>query len=95
MLVSTNDAFFALNGVKGPTYGSDMFLSPAYDAGSEKNSEDATYIPGPPGGNHVHDPSVAEGYVYIHSGIHGIMDLPEEMYDWNNPVAKIIIERVK
>ena len=45
----------------------------AYDAGSEYNSEDCAFIPGPPFGNGgVRDTDGAEGYVQILSGIHGI-----------------------
>jgi hypothetical protein len=69
-----------------------VYLSPAYDAGSETNNEDGNFIPGPPFGNGgVRDTGSAEGYVHIHSGVHGIADLAPEMYDWENPVAKIEI----
>lgn len=37
----------------------------------------------------------AEGYVYIHPGIHGIGDLPATNHDWNNPVAKVTIRQVR
>jgi hypothetical protein len=68
----------------------------AYDAGSEANSEDCDFIPGPPCGNGgVRDTDGAEGYVYIHSGIHGIGGLDPAEFDWLNPVATVKIERVK
>ncbi|MGH8621200.1 MAG: hypothetical protein ACRET3_03595 [Burkholderiales bacterium] len=35
-----------------------------------------------------------EGYVHIHAGIHGIGDLPPEVRDWRNPVARVAIRRV-
>ncbi|MDH3444157.1 MAG: spondin domain-containing protein, partial [Deltaproteobacteria bacterium] len=89
MLVSTNDAFFALNGRRGPNRGSESHYSPAYDAGSEANNEDCAFIPGPPCGNEgVRDPAGAEGYVHIHAGIHGIGSLAPADLDWRNPVAK-------
>ena len=92
MLVTTNDAFFALNGVRGPRGGSDTHRSPAYDAGSEANNEDCDFIPGPPCGNAgVRAEAEAEGYVHIHAGIHGIADLVPEDHDWRNPVAQITI----
>jgi len=72
--------------------------APAYDAGSERNSEDCDYIPGPPCNNSpAHDPADAEGYVHIHAGIHGIGPDPSvdpAMHDWRNPVAKITIRRI-
>lgn len=96
MLATTNDAFFALNGVSVPTSLSKrVFVGYAYDAGSETNSESCDFIPGPPCENpHQRDTAGAEGFVHIHSGIHGIGDLDSSTYDWRNPVAIITVERV-
>jgi hypothetical protein len=71
-----------------------MLVTPAYDAGSEVNSESCTYIPGPPcmnGG--VRDTDGAEGFVHVHSGIHGIGDLVPAEHDWRNPVVRIEVQR--
>jgi len=102
MLVTTNDAFYGLNAATAPAwsfrgkYGKkEMYLVPAYDSGTEFNSESCAFIPGPPCMNHQHDPTVAEGYVYIHNGIHGAGDLLPEEYDWHNPVARITIRLVR
>ncbi|MGH9955522.1 MAG: spondin domain-containing protein [Pyrinomonadaceae bacterium] len=38
-------------------------------------------------------PAAGEGYVHIHTGVHGIGDLPAKDWDWRNPVAQIIIRR--
>ena len=95
MLVTTNDAFTGLNGVRGPNVGAGVHLAPAYDAGSEANTESCEHIPGPPcemPGMRVTDG--AEGFVYIHPGISGEGDLTESGYDWRNPVAKFVIERL-
>ena len=98
MLVPTNDAFFAINGVKGPRlHRSKTVTSPAYDAGTEHNDEMCVSIPGPPficAGEGYSDAG-GEGYVYIHPGIHGIGDLPATNHDWNNPVAKVTIRQVR
>ena len=95
MLVTTNDAFYALNGVRGPKRGSDMHRSPAYDSGTEANNEDCDFIPGPPCGMPgVRDTAGAEGYVHIHAGIHGGADLVPADHDWRNPVAKVTIRRI-
>ena len=95
MLVTTNDAFIALRGVRVPAHGSRTFRSPAYDAGSEANTEDCAHIPGPPCGNPlVPVPDGAEGYVHIHAGIHGIGSLTTSEHDWRNPVAEITIRRI-
>ena len=92
MLVTTNDAFFALNGVRGALVGETTYFSPAYDSGSEANNELCAFIPGPPCGNAgVRDIGNAEGFVHIHAGVHGIGDLVAADHDWRNPVAKITI----
>jgi hypothetical protein len=97
MLVTTNDAFYALNGVEGPRGANKTvtYYSPGYDAGSEANTEMCAHIPGPPCGNAlVRVTNGAEGYVHIHAGIHGGADLDPAQHDWRNPVAKITIERL-
>ncbi len=102
MLVTTNDAFFGLNGLR-PRGRSTTVRVPAYDAGSEENNEDCAFIPGPPCGNAgERDVTVPAGEgelphnvtVHIHNGIHGIGDLDPDQHDWRNPVAQITITRV-
>jgi hypothetical protein len=95
MLVTTNDAFFAIRGIRVPRYGAKAVEAEAYDAGSEVNSESCEFIPGPPCGNGgSRDTEGAEGYVHIHAGIHGIDDLDPAMHDWRNPVVEVSIRRV-
>lgn len=95
MLVSTNDAFMAVNRVRLP-FRASVLTVPAYDAGAEANNENCAYIPGPPCGNANAEPQEdAEGFVHIHAGIHGIGDLDAAQFDWQNPVAKILIRRIK
>lgn len=109
MLIPTNDAFFAVNGVEGPEGNKVMSLvSPAYDAGTERNDEICR--PGDPKGSipgpdcMTPPPSglgTAENFVvHIHSGIHGVSggvptsNLNPATRDWRNPVARITIRRV-
>jgi len=93
MLIPTNDAFFALNNVRVGEK-TKTFYSPAYDAGTEMNDEMCVDIPGPVCGGEGYSPNASgEGYVHIHSGIHGIGDLSAATYDWRNPVAKITVRR--
>lgn len=95
MLVTTNDTFTGLNGSKLPGRGWELHIAGGYDAGSEYNNEDCAYIPGPPCGNGgVRDTDMAEGYVYVSNGVHGIADLDEVEHDWHNPVALIRVRRV-
>ncbi|MEW6324379.1 MAG: spondin domain-containing protein [Nitrospirota bacterium] len=95
MLATTNDAFFAVQGVTAPKNGNATIEAEAYDAGSERNSESCAFIPGPPCGSAgVRDTAGAEGYVHIHAGIHGIGDLVPATHDWRNPVAEIMIRRI-
>ncbi len=93
MLIPTNDAFVALNGALAPET-SARFRVPAYDAGTEVNDENCLNIPGPVcgGDGFIEGREGAEGFVHIHRGIHGIMDLTASVYDWRNPVAQITIE---
>jgi hypothetical protein len=101
MLVTTNDAFFAVRDIW--FLGKDKVIVEAltYDAGSEQNSENCDFIPGPPCGNSpAHDPAEPEGYVHIHAGTHGIGPDGQDprvdpaIHDWRNPVAKITIRRI-
>lgn len=94
MLVSTNDGFMAVNKLKLPRRSSTIMV-PAYDAGAENNDESCDYIPGPPCGNHASSDLEGEGFIHIHSGIHGVGDLNAAQFDWRNPVAKITIHRVR
>ena len=94
MLIPTNDGFFALNNVRVSGEGVSTFYSPAYDAGTEMNDELCVDIPGPVCGGEGYSPNAdGEGYVHIHSGIHGIGDLSAATYDWRNPVARITVRR--
>lgn len=96
MLVTTNDAFTAVNSVRGPNLGTTVVMAPAYDAGSEANTESCDDIPGPPcgnPGNRVTDS--AEGFVYISNGIAGEGDISSAGYDWRNPVARFEITRMR
>jgi hypothetical protein len=99
MLVNTNDAFFAVDAVRVPSRtGVERALTAvAYDAGSEANNESCAFIPGPAcpsGSGNERSTEDAEGFVYVHSGIHGVSDLASATYDWRNPVAAIRVERV-
>lgn len=94
MLAQTNDAFFAIKAVMAPEDGSIIVYAPAYDAGSEENNELSSYIPGPPFSGALRSFQNREKFVHIHSGIHGIGDVMPSIYDWRNPVAKIVIKRI-
>ncbi|MFK8067570.1 MAG: spondin domain-containing protein [Gammaproteobacteria bacterium] len=94
MLVSSNDAFVALNGIRLNKRTLNL-RAVAYDAGAENNDESCAYIPGPPCGNPGMASDVAgEGYVYVHPGIQGVGDLNSD-FDWRNPVASFTIKRVR
>lgn len=102
MLIPTNDAFFALNGVPLPRGNATLTLTaPAYDSGSERNDELCVSIPGPffaecgGSGGGAAPAGGEEGYVHIHAGIHGIGNLPAAQRDWRNPVAMITVRRLR
>ena len=96
MLVTTNDAFFGLESLKlrGSPTPVVRTTAPAYDAGTEANSESCAFIPGPPCGNPmVRDTAGAEGFIHVHPGLHGSADLSPAEWDWQNPVVRIAVAR--
>ena len=101
MLVSTNDAFVGLDGYTLPSGFSAAFRAtsvdvPAYDAGSEANTESCDHIPGPPCGSHgARVTDGAEGFVHVHRGIRGVGDLDDSAKDWKNPVASVTVRLTK
>ena len=101
MLIPTNDAFVALDGVDLPHPGRSVTLTAvAYDAGSEVNDELCSSIPGPMfvecggsgGGAKV---GGGEGFVHVHRGMHGIGNFKPSDRDWRNPVAEIRIRALR
>jgi Spondin_N len=92
MLVNTNDAFTGLDSLRARAGGSTLEKM-AYDAGSERNNELKSHIPGPCCGNaFVRAP---EGnLIHMHEGITGRGDLDPAKYDWDGPAARIMIEPV-
>lgn len=105
MLVQTNDSFFfgelpeiralRIRGFSGLA-GAGSQTMPAWDAGSEANTESCEHIPGPPCGSAgVRVRDGAQGFVHISRGVHGVGDLAAAEYDWRNPVAVVAIERVR
>ena len=103
MLVNTNDAFTSLNTAVDTMAVGDVltFNSVAYDAGTEADTEMATNIPGPAGGGTGFDAARNDqaDRVVMHSGIvsqdDGLAtsDLTEQ-HRFDNPVARISIERI-
>ena len=97
MLATTNDAFAAVRGIRLPNGIGDTVTvyGNAYDAGTEANSEDCDFIPGPDCNNPFErDTGGAEGFVHVHSGVHGGVDLDPSDHDWRNPVIQVTIERI-
>lgn len=103
MLVNTNDAFTSLSiAVETMAVGDVLtFDSVAYDAGTEADTEMASDIPGPAGGGTGFD-AVRDDQadrVTMHSGVvsqdDGLAtsDLTEQ-HRFDNPVARISIERI-
>ncbi|MGB0495160.1 MAG: spondin domain-containing protein [Kangiellaceae bacterium] len=97
MLLPTNDAFVAGQSLSlKRKQRTQTFYLRTYDAGTETNSETCSTIPGPLCGGEPFSPNdEGEGYVYIHSGIHGIGDLSASAYTWNDPVLKVTITRMR
>lgn len=105
MLICTNDGFTGLDAITLPKRKLTLFTV-AYDARTERNTEDfVDMVPpcqlligvssGDPGTG-MSDPLLAEeGVVIPHAGIVGGADLLPEVHGWGDPVAKIVIERIR
>ena len=105
MLGATNDAFYAVRGVRLPKgIGAiTRVYANAYDAGSEINEESADTVGAlgatdddPMTGDGINENG--EGYIHVHAGIHGIGGpdgLDAAIYDWRNPVVEVTIERIR
>jgi len=94
MLGATNDAFFAIKDVPLPKgEHTAVYMASVYDAGSETNDELSSTVAGLGGEGYSSNDS-GEGFVHIHSGVHGVGDLVPATMDWRNPVAKIVIENI-
>lgn len=97
MLVPTNDSFVALNSAALPKRHA-VHTAPAYNAGSEPDTELCADIPGPPNvcmGEGLSPTVDGEGFVHIGNGVHGGGDLEADLYDWRNPVARVSIVRIR
>lgn len=93
MLVTTNDAFYAVQGLRAAPALATRYAQ-AWDAGSEANNEDCDFIPGPPCGNPGVPTPSSEGFIHVHNGVHGLNDLLPQLFDWRNPVAKVSVRLV-
>ena len=92
MLVNTNDAFTGLDTLRLHGRGS-SHETMAYDAGSERNNELKSHIPGPCCGSaFVRDPEGA--LIGPHEGITGRGQLSPALYDWEGAAARIAVERI-
>jgi hypothetical protein len=104
MLVRSNDAFTGLdslklgadNGKKGKKSNKKKLknrnlLVNAYDAGTEKNNEQAAFIPGPPFG-HMFVRDQDAQLIALHPGLRADGDLAA--YAWSGPVARIEITKL-
>lgn len=104
MLGATNDAFTAVT-VALPSSGSAEAFGDAYDAGTEKNTEEFADVPCgiddrcttvqgfQPSGHTDPDPDT-EGYVFVSAGMKGLGNIPDQLLDWQNPVALVSVKRV-
>jgi len=104
MLVNTNDGFTALNAydVSGLTLNqSQSMMLPAWDAGTEANSEASGTIPGPADGGEGYNAARDDlvNFVAIHRGVISADDglnssILDESHRFDNPVARVMIERI-
>jgi hypothetical protein len=96
MLGTTNDAFIAIDSYQLNEKPWMLWLdAPAFDAGTEENTESCQFVLGPPcNAIGSRDPVGAEGKVLSHNGIHGIGDLEPAMWDFGFPAARVRVVRL-
>jgi hypothetical protein len=103
MLVNTNDAFGGLLSRSIGELGvgeAAVFYAPAYDAGTEANSESAASIPGPAAGGEGFNVSRDDSdTVHIHPGVISSQDglagsVLDGSHRWDNPVFKLVVTRL-
>jgi Spondin_N len=107
MLICTNDGFTGVDGLKLPKHVGDSVTvsTNAYDAGTERNTEDfADIVPPCQGligvssgeaGTGTSNPALAEGgVIHHHPGIAGGSDLLPNVHGWTDPVARITVTAV-
>lgn len=105
MLVCTNDGFTGLDGVMLPRgFRAETYYAVAYDAGTEANIEQTTYltdscngigpVPFPlgPDGN-MRAPE--DGVIRKHPGIAGGAFLDQAAHGWDNPVIRVTVQRIR
>jgi hypothetical protein len=104
MLVNTNDAFTGITARRVSGLAVDASWSamvPAYDAGTEANSEAAATIPGPAAGGEGFNPVRDDrDFVTLHPGVVTVDDglatsVLRETHRWDNPVARITVTRTE
>ena len=104
MLVNTNDAYTGMtDALIGDLAVNEtrIFNVPAYDAGTEANSENAATVPGPAGGGEGYNPVQDDsGFIAVHAGVVSADDgltgsALNESHRWDNPVARITVTRIK
>ena len=99
MLLPTNDTFVGVDTLRLPRKGSTIYFARAYDAGTEANDQLCANIPGPLcGGEAISEPADGdEGFVHVSNGFHSLGGdaLAPEAYDWRNPVARVVVRRLR
>ncbi|QYJ89596.1 spondin domain-containing protein [Shewanella halotolerans] len=104
MLVNTNDAFSGLDAIDISLMAVDQsqsFYTPAYDAGTEANSEIKGSIPGPADGGEGFNAGRDDvNRVHLHPGVisqdDGLSDsVLKASHRFDNPVLKVTIQRTR
>ena len=102
MLVNTNDAFGGISGASLDQLAvgqSVTYMIPAYDAGTEANSESAATVPGPAaGGEGFNSARDDVDVIHIHPGVISEQDGVADSaltgnHRWDNPVLKLVVTR--
>jgi hypothetical protein len=106
MIICTNDGFTGVSNVKLPNHGSATWSLVGYDAGTEDNTESSEDledpctllgpdVPGDPDGNDDVGPDTSPAEAIMpHPGIAGGSDLSVAAHGFDDPVARLTVERI-
>jgi len=93
MLARTNDGFTGVSHLPLTMMLADLEV-PAYDAGTEDNTERASDVPAPPFGGMGHPATMPAQPITLHPGLTGQGEVGPE-YNWVGAVARITVRQVE
>lgn len=94
MAATSHDVFGAFDALSLPSEGSQTSFASFFDAGTEKDTENCKFIPGPPCGNmNVRDPD--NGVITPFNGFKGGVEIDPSLYNLLDNSLELVVEKIK